>query len=403
MDSIPKFLASIITIIIGVLLCVSFIISAVVVNSARTYHASVIEEIEASNFDEVTIQKCVAAAERDKYYLSVDKVNNAEGGSKNFYKVTLKYNLVAPVFGKVHTGTLVGYASGGAPVVVDVAPGLYAYGSNYTVLVSPWNELLRNEDIKTSGATITYCNYNLAGDLKVPDSITEIGPSSFVDCTELTGIRLPSGVSLIDSGAFYGCTNLEHVELGESSELSIIEDRAFYLCRSIEQFEFPQGLSKIGDNAFGACQGLGIIRIPSSVTLIGEEPFPGCTGLSKIIVDEENPVYHSEGNCLIETATGTLIQGCSTSVIPADGSVTAIANYAFNEHSGVKNITIPLSVVSIGDKAFNYNGLLSSIYYDGTIEQWRGIDFGASWDSGTPEYTVFCSDDSIIKSDLFPY
>lgn len=114
MESIPKFLASLITIMIAVLVCVSFVISSVLVNAARTYHASVIETIEASDFDEDTIQNCIDASEKSNYFLSVEKLSLPETASDEFYKITLNYNLLAPVFGNIHKGTIVGYAGFGA-------------------------------------------------------------------------------------------------------------------------------------------------------------------------------------------------------------------------------------------------------------------------------------------------
>lgn len=119
MDSIPKFMASVITIIIGVVMCISLIISAVVVNSARTYHASVVEQIEASDFEEATIDKCIKNANNHHYDLKIEKSSTPEAVSTSLYKVTLEYGLYAPIFGKVHNGTLVGYALAGAHVGIS--------------------------------------------------------------------------------------------------------------------------------------------------------------------------------------------------------------------------------------------------------------------------------------------
>lgn len=114
MEAVPKFLASMITIIVAVLLCVSFVISAVVVNSARTFHTSVITEMEASNFEEDIIQKCIEAAEESSYALNIEPFIPELGAStQTMYKVTLNYYLTAPVFGVVHNGVIVGYTSTG--------------------------------------------------------------------------------------------------------------------------------------------------------------------------------------------------------------------------------------------------------------------------------------------------
>ena len=77
-----------------------------------------------------------------------------------------------------------------------------------------------------------------------------------------------------------------------------------------------------------------------------------------ITAEAGNPKYHSTGNCLIETATKTLIAGCANSIIPTDGSVTSIGNSAFSGSSPT-SITIPSSVTSIGDYAFQNSSLTS--------------------------------------------
>ncbi|MBQ2939849.1 MAG: leucine-rich repeat protein, partial [Clostridia bacterium] len=75
-------------------------------------------------------------------------------------------------------------------------------------------------------------------------------------------------------------------------------------------------VTSIGNMAFVLRRDLTSITIPDSVTNIGKSAFYGCTGLTSIMVDENNAVYHSENNCLIQTANKILVAGCKTSVIP---------------------------------------------------------------------------------------
>jgi hypothetical protein len=104
------------------------------------------------------------------------------------------------------------------------------------------------------------------------------------------------------------------------------------------------------------------------VTSIGERVFLGCSGLTNIAVESGNSIYHSEGNCLIETASKTLILGCKNSVIPTDGSVTSIGYAAFSGCSGLTSITIPSGLTSVGNEAFYDCSSLTSITIpDGVI------------------------------------
>ena len=113
-------------------------------------------------------------------------------------------------------------------------------------------------------------------------------------------------------------------------------------------------VTSIGERAFDYCTSLTSITIPDSVTSIGDYAFDGCKSLESITVEEGNTVYHSSGNCLIETTSKTLVLGCKTSAIPTDGSVTSIGSSTFSICTSLESITIPDSVTSIGIYAF-YN------------------------------------------------
>lgn len=134
-----------------------------------------------------------------------------------------------------------------------------------------------------------------------------------------------------------------------------------------------------------------------------------------------NTRYHSDGNCLIETATKILIAGYENSVIPSNGNVTSIGSSAFSSCERLTSITIPDSVTSIGSSAFSFcSGLtritipdsvtrighsafygcsrLTSINFNGTKAQWNAISKGQNWNEDTGSYTVYCTDGTISKS-----
>lgn len=95
-----------------------------------------------------------------------------------------------------------------------------------------------------------------------------------------------------------------------------------------------------------------MITIPASVTSIGRIAFNNCKNLTEINVAPGNTAYHAEENCLIETGSKTLIKGFNDSVIPTDGSVTSIGEYAFKDCTGLTSISLPDSITSIGASAF---------------------------------------------------
>lgn len=76
--------------------------------------------------------------------------------------------------------------------------------------------------------------------------------------------------------------------------------------------------------------------------------------IESIEVEDGNEYFHSKNNCLIETATKTLVLGCKNSIIPDDGSVEIIGEYAFNGCMGATSIEIPEGVKEIHNMAFAY-------------------------------------------------
>lgn len=146
------------------------------------------------------------------------------------------------------------------------------------------------------------------------------------------------------------CRELTSVTLGNS--VTNIGIRTFDTCSSLASIIIPNSVTSIGRGAFGDCTSLTEIMIPKSVTSISEDVFSGCAKLASMAVAAGNTAYHSKGNCIIETASKTLIAGCNKSVIPDDGSVMIIGNYAFRGCENLSDVVIPNGVTGIGEWAF---------------------------------------------------
>lgn len=182
------------------------------------------------------------------------------------------------------------------------------------------------------------------------------------------------------------CTDTDVVIPGTYNGLPVtaIGNEAFLFCYALTSVVIPEGVTSIEDSAFYYCSSLESITISSSVCSVGDKVFDFC-GLRSITVVAGNKTYHSAGNCLIETASKTLILGSSTSVIPTDGSVTSIDNRAFYKCAGLTSIIIPNTVTSIGEEAFAECDRLTSITIPGSV---RSMGLLAFWESGLESVTI---------------
>ena len=142
---------------------------------------------------------------------------------------------------------------------------------------------------------------------------------------------------------------------------------------SVKKIVVTDGVTKISSGEFSGCDNVTSVNISASVKNIEVASFNLFDNkINSIIVDAKNPVYDSRDNCnaIIETEANKLIFGCNKTVIP--NSVREIDNDAFENckglesitvpkgfttlplfrNCGLKSITIPLSVTSVGDCTF---------------------------------------------------
>ena len=119
-----------------------------------------------------------------------------------------------------------------------------------------------------------------------------------------------------------------------------------------------------------------------------------------------NEGYCADCNRLISDVIGLAYQVSSDSsyaeVIGYTGSLTmvmiadqyeglpvhVIANSAFNGCENLESITIPNSVIRIGDSAFYGCTGLTEIRYSGSQKEWDAIEKGDAWNESTGSYTI---------------
>ena len=186
--------------------------------------------------------------------------------------------------------------------------------------------------------------------LTLPVGITSIGYDAFAYCSGLTSLTLPAGITSIGEYAFYGCSGLTSLNL--PAGITEIGESTFSDCSGLTSLTLPDGITSIGISAFAYCSGLTSLTLPAGITSIGDDTFYGCSGLTSLTLPAG-----------ITSIGEYAFSGCSglTSLnLPA--GITSIDKYAFSGCSRLTSLTLPAGITSIGEFAFSYCSGLTSIY-----------------------------------------
>ncbi len=149
--------------------------------------------------------------------------------------------------------------------------------------------VLYNKDMS---ALLLYPASKEGNSYDVPSSVKRIGKLAFAN-SMLEVIGISSGVSIVEFGAFFGCTELTDINVSaESPYLSSVEGVlfgknkkvliAYPAASSVQDYNVPAGVAHIGDGAFYGCRYLSNVVIPDGVSYIGHSAFSDCTSLKTV-------------------------------------------------------------------------------------------------------------------------
>ncbi len=227
---------------------------------------------------------------------------------------------------------------------------------------------------ETNNGTITITRYTgPGGAVIIPDTIndlpvTSIGSGAFDGCTNLTSVTIPTSVTSIGDGAFSSGYSLTSLTIPDS--VISIGASSFSGCSSLMNLMIGNSVTSIGSGAFDGCTSLTNVNIPNSVTSIGQGAFWGSglkdasSGLRVLPVNKSITITEYTGpggavtipekiNELPVTSIGwKAFSGYSLTSLTIPNSVTSIGEYAFDWCNSLTNVNIPDSVTSIGQGAF---------------------------------------------------
>lgn len=221
---------------------------------------------------------------------------------------------------------------------------------------------------------------------------------------DFDGVLTISGSGPMTGNGGWNCSTLTQVILPEG--LTTIATEAFLNCDSLQQIEIPESVRKIGDAAFASCDNLKQITIPKTVRTIAEDAFSECKKLTicyggtmeawtELCSVSGRPVTCQDGTLIasgmwgeylrwMQSADGVLrvigFGEMNRDLFSGDGNaltsatelilpegLTAIYGENFSNLQNVKQITIPAGVTYLDGQY-----LCSDLWFEGSAPETGG-------------------------------
>ena len=242
---------------------------------------------------------------------------------------------------------------------------------------APWLAYIKDNRLTVRGLYIlpgvTYIGENAFAGVGlsyagIPGSVREIGAGAFRSSTAMTNATLSENIRTVGDEAFAGC-GLRSLYVTPQIEFGT---GVYKNCTSLTSVDLPEGMTHIPEAMFSGCTKLREVTIPSTVTSIGTDAFAGCirlktvnfygttrqwdaieigAGNDALLAAELEGVLTTSGTCG-EHAVWALSEDFTTLTISGTGAVTS--RPWFNAAGRVKTILVEEGITSLCDSAF-YN------------------------------------------------
>ncbi len=259
-----------------------------------------------------------------------------------------------------------------------VIPETFTYeGTEYTVVATAANSFLDCRNLTS---------------VKLPASCVTIARNTFKGCSSLTTSPIPETATSVGSGVFNGCTSLEEITIVPGWNKPISEE--FANCDNLKRLIITDGETPVVMKltAFGsspeARTALSSIEyiymgrnVDASAYTNAEQPFHNMSGLKTLVIGGETTTIQSttfqgctaltnvtfnEGNKVSSIGTSAFASCTSLTSIDIPHAVTVIEQSVFNGCRSLKNVTMGDGVTGIGITAF-YNTALTTFNFPSAL------------------------------------
>ena len=214
---------------------------------------------------------------------------------------------------------------------------------------------------------------------EIPNNVNIIAEYAFFGCSSLVDISIGDNVTKIGIGAFYDTgyyndsTNWENDVLYLNDYLLDVRNTAS------GEYVIKEGTTVIASGAFEYCGKITSIVIPDTITIIDDDTFSDCSSLTNIVIPNS-----------IKSIGANAFSYCTSleSVVIPD-SVENIGESAFSVCTALVSITVGNGVKTIGSGAFQICRSLEAVYYTGSEEEWENIVIDYSYNEELYDATIY--------------
>lgn len=225
----------------------------------------------------------------------------------------------------------------------------------------------------------------------VPGTCKFMGDAIFYQCTNLNEVTMGEGASEIPTTMFYGDTKLYFFTFPKS--IKYVRNAAFSFSW-LQEANLPDGIIEVEDNGFQLCP-LHSIDLPNSLERIGSSGF-----------SLTNATYIKCGSGLKYIGPNGFQSASKATSIELNEGLETIGFRALYGERGVKTLTIPSTVTTLGDSCMIMSDITKLINKAATPQTTTAPVTGLTWKTEwnpTPHYIYDTCTLSVPKGSVEAY
>lgn len=197
--------------------------------------------------------------------------------------------------------------------------------------------------------------------VELPEGLTDLGEFYSVDGkvtpmfydSPLESIDIPKSVVNIGDGCFFGCKNLQAINIPKDSHLEVVGSACFGRCNKLESISFPKSLKEFRGY-------LEKEPVNGEVKVFGGTFFE-CKNLRSVFIPED---------CKLEYLPMFCLKECYNLVeITLPSSLKVLGEWCFKDCSSLTNIMLPEGTEVLGTCCFGFCEALESINLPSTLRE----------------------------------